>query len=329
MLGRRWRREGARRGVSPIIGTILILAMTIATLTIIFSFRFYTPASPPTMSFAIRTGGDTPVWGDPTDCQPLAFNGWSPNQPDSYPITDYSSTVQNTWNNDWWDQCEYFSESLPGYSTPGIFAPMNTTQIIFSTVSSTGIPLTDMNFTFVCNGALAPSPYTTTTDTVLVSGTLDAMTWNPGLSTTVPANAPLLGYCGGFDMGAEAGAAFGSEFDRLMIFVPIVATPNGQPASLLAVGDTIYIYIHNGGWPLDYACVTSGQPWANDAAICPPAPGHQNGIIGGPLLDVDDYHGAPPWCFTTPGACTIYISYTGSPSALLDTIPVYDLAPPA
>jgi flagellin-like protein len=329
MLTRRWRRSGARRAVSPIIGTILILAMTMAVLVIVFSFRFYLPPSAPTMNLAIRTGGDTPVWGDPTDCQPLPFNGWSPNQPNSYPISAYSATVQNQWDTNWWNQCEYFSEALPGYSTAGLFAPMNTTQIIFSTISSNDIPLADLNFTFVCNGALAPYPYQDNTTTVLVTGTLDTMTWNPGLSTTVPADAPLLHNCGGFDMGAEAGVSFGSEFDRLMIFAPIVATPGGQPASLLAVGDTIYVYIHNGGWPLDYACVVNGQPWAGDAAICPPAPGHANGIIGGPLLDVDDYHGAPPWCFSTPGACTIYLTYTGSPSALIATIPVYNLAPPA
>jgi len=311
----RWRHRRRSRGVAPIIATILVLAMTIAIFSILFSFKFYLPPSPPTVSFAIRSGGSTPVWGDPTDCQPLGT--WT------YPL---AASKDTSWGDAWWDQCEYFSESDPGYTTPGNFSLLNTTQIIFSSASSNAIPLSELNFTFVCNGADAPAPYTTSTTTVLVTGDLEQMVWNPGISTQVPAGAPTLGYCGGFDMGADAGAAFGTEFDRLMIFVPIVPFPGGNPASLLAVGDTIYVYIHNGGWPLDYACIEASggqppaQPWAGDTAICP------HGIVGSPLLDIDDYHGTPPWCFNTPGACTIYISYTGSPSALLDTIPVTALA---
>jgi flagellin-like protein len=305
----RWRRRARGRAVAPIIATILLLAMTMAVFSILFSFKFYTPPSPPATALAIRSGGSTPVWGDPTDCQPLGT--WE------YPL---AAADWAAWGNDWWNQCEYFSESLPGYTTPGNFSLLNTTQLIFSSMSAGNIPLDELNFTFICNGNYAPAPYTTDTDTVLLTGTLDEMVWNPGISTTVPANAPLLGYCGGFDMGAEAGAAFGSEFDRLMIFVPIVPFPDGNAATLLNVGDTIYIYVHNGGWPLDYACVVPTQPWAGDASICP------DGTVYHALLDVDDYHGTPPWCFNAPGACTIYISYTGNPSTLLATIPVSTLA---
>ncbi|MGA8542076.1 MAG: archaellin/type IV pilin N-terminal domain-containing protein [Thermoplasmata archaeon] len=304
----RWRRSH-RRGVAPIIATILLLGMTIAVFSILFSFKFATPPTPPTTGYAIRSGGSTPVWGDPTDCQPLGT--WS------YPLP---AGQQTAWGNDWWNQCEYFSESLPGYTTPGNFSLLNTTQLTFSSLSSGDIPLTDINVTFVCNGAYAPSPYTTSTNTILMQGTLDELTWNPGISTTVPANAPYLGYCGGFDMGAEAGVAFGAYFDRLLIFVPIVPFPGGNTASLLAAGDTIYVYIHNGGWPLDYACVVASQPWAGDPAICP------DGTVDHALLDVDDYHGTPPWCFNAPGACTLYITYTGYPSSLIAAIPVSSLA---
>jgi flagellin-like protein len=313
----RWRRHHGRRGVTPIIATILLLAMTISVFSILFSFRFATPPSPPSANLAIRSGGSTPVWGDPTDCQPLGT--WT------YPLTP---AQQVTWGNLWWDQCEFFSESLPAYTTPGNFSILNTTQLIFSSLSSADIPLDEVNLTFVCNGAYAPAPYTTTTNTVLLSGTLDEMVWNPGISTTVPANAPYLGYCGGFDMGEEAGVAFGAYFDRLLIFVPIVPFPGGNAASLLATGDTLYVYIHNGGWPLDYACVEDAdggaeppaQPWAGDAAICP------NGIVNHALLDVDDYHGTPPWCFNAPQACTIYLTYSGYPSTLIAAIPVANLA---
>jgi len=313
MALRGWPRRRRHRAVAGIIATILLLAITIAVFSILFSFRFVTPPTPPSTSLAIRSGGSTPVWGDPTDCQPLGV--WQ------YPL---AASQDDAWGQAWWQDCEYFSESLPGYTTPGNFSLLNTTQLIFSSMSSNDIPLDQINFTFICNGAYAPAPYTTDTNTVLVTGTLNELVWNPGLSTTVPTGAPYLGYCGGFDMGAEAGVAFGAWYNRLLIFVPIVPFPGGNAASLLATGDTLYIYIHNGGWPLDYACVEAtgawAQPWAGDAAICP------NGIVGHALLDIDDYHGTPPWCFNAPGACTIYLSYTGSPSTLLATIPVATLA---
>jgi flagellin-like protein len=305
----RWRRRFHRRGVAPIIATILLLAMTLSVFSILFTFRFATPPTPPSAAFAIRSGGSTPVWGDPTDCQPLGT--WT------YPLPAGRIAA---WDTGWWDECEYFSESLPGYTTPGNFSLLNTTQLIFSSLSSQDIPLDDVNLTFVCNGQYAPEPYTTNTTTVLLEGTLDELVWNPGISTTVPANAPYLGYCGGFDMGAEAGVAFGAYYNRLLIFVPIVPFPGGNAATLLATGDTTYFYIHNGGWPLDYACIEDGQPWGGDAAICP------NGNVGHPLLDIDDYHGTPPWCFNAPGACTIYLTYSGTPSTLLAEIPVSTLA---
>lgn len=293
----RWRRR-RRRGIAEIIGAVLLVALTLVAGVLLWSFRIYTPQTPPTVSFVFRSGGSNPVWGDPTDCQPLG--SWS------YPL---SSAYSNQWTNAWWNQCEY--------SVSGNFSAMNTTQIIVAGSSPNNIPLDQINLTFVCNGAYAPAPYTTTTNTVLISGTLASMTWFPG-STSQPApNAPYLGYCGGFDAGNDAGAAFGTLYNRLAIFVPVSAD-----TSLLMAGDTFYLYIHNGGWPLDYACITSGQPWGYDRSICP------NGITGAPLLDVDDYHGAPPWCFSSPQACTIYVTYTGTPGALLATIPVYSLAPP-
>ena len=308
------RRPRGRRAVSEIIATILLLAITIVAGTILWTFRIYTPPQAPSASFQYRSGGSNPVWGDPTDCQPLG--SWS------YPL---NPALDFQWGKAWWHECEYFSEDA--YPTPGNFSSLNTTQIIFRQLSSNDIPLSEVNLTFVCNGAYAPAPYTTDTTTVLLTGTLDTMTWFPGTEGQAPANAPYLGYCGGFDMGAEAGVAFGSLFTRLGIFVPLTNTSN-----VLQNGDTFYLYIHNGGYPLDYACVEDsgywGQPWAYDSAICPATRGNPSGITGGPLLDVDDYHGAPPWCFESPLACTVDISYTGYPSTLLASIPVYDLTPP-
>jgi flagellin-like protein len=309
----RWRRRRQRRGVAEIIGVILLVALTVTAGAILWTFRIYLPPAPPHAGFDIRSGGSNPVWGDPTDCQPSG--NWT------YPL---AASKDTEWGDGWWDQCEFFSEDE--YPTPGNFSSMNTTEIIFDQLSSSTLPLTDINFTFVCNGNYAPSPYTENENTILVTGSLATMTWFPGVEGEAPADAPYLGYCGGFDMGDEAGVAFGSLFTRLGIFEPLSAT---NPD--LENGDTFIVYIHNGGYPLDYACVEGGpddaqppgQPWYDDDLICP------SGITGGPLLDVDDYHGTPPWCFSSELACTIYLTYTGSPSTLLAKIPVYSLAPPA
>ncbi|MGA8664781.1 MAG: archaellin/type IV pilin N-terminal domain-containing protein [Thermoplasmata archaeon] len=309
---RLWRRR-RRRGVSEIIATVLLVAITIIAGTILWTFRVYTPPQPPTVAFDIPGGGSNPVWGDPTDCQPLG--SWT------YPL---SPSLDNQWGQAWWNQCEYFSEDE--YPTAGNFSSLNTTEIVFTQVSSPGLLLSELNFTFTCNGKDAPAPYTTQNTTVLLQGTLAQMTWFPGLSGSAPAG-PYLGYCGGFDMGDEAGVAFGSLFTRLGVFEPLT-----NATQYLVNGDLFIVYIHNGGYPLDYACIEASgpyaQPWAGDGLICPSTSGHPNGITGAPLLDIDDYHGAPPWCFSNPAACTIDISYTGQPSNLLLSIPVYDLTPP-
>ncbi len=294
---RRWRR-GSRRAVSEIIGAVLLVGLTLTAGIILWSFRIYTPPAPPQVSFHLGSGGSNPVWGDPTDCQPQG--NWT------YPL---AASLDSSWTNLWFQQCSS--------TVTGDFSPMNTSQITVQSSSPSNIPLNLVNITFVCNGALAPAPYTVGGTTVLVQGTLASMVWFPGSTSSPAPNAPHLGYCGGFHAGGFGGGAFGTYYNRLALFVPI-----SQGVSVLQSGDTFLLYIHNGGWPLDYACVTSGQPWGFDPSICP------NGVIGGPLLDVDDYHGAPPWCFTNPAACTIYVTYTGTPSTLLATIPVYSLAPP-
>ncbi len=294
----RLRRPRGRRAVSEVIATILLLAITIVAGTILWTFHVYTPTTAPTSSFIYRSGGSNPVWGDPTDCQPIGT--WT------YPL---AASKELTWYNNWDQDCEN--------TVTGNFSSLNTTQVIFNQLSSNSLPLSEIQMTFVCNGAYAPAPYTDNAVTVLLNGSLASMTWIPGETSSPPANAPYLGYCGGFDMGDEAGVAFGSLFTRLGIFVPL-----SNSSSVLANGDTFYLYIHNGGYPLDFACVSTYQPWGNDILICP------DGTTGGPLLDIDDYHGAPPWCFESILACTIYFTYTGSPSTVLGEIPVYDLTPP-
>jgi flagellin-like protein len=308
---RRWRRA-PRRGVAEVLGAILLVALTVTAGVILWSFRIYTPSEPPTVSFQIRTGGSNPVWGDPTDCQPW---GYSLSQ---YPL---SGGALNRWAGNWWDSAS--SGSWWGEcenSVTGNFSTLNTTQIIISAHTPADIPLSSIDFTFVCNNASSNGG-----TTILVNGSLASMTWFPGLSSSPAPNAPLLGSCGTFNAGGYGGGAFGTYYNRLALFVPL-----NQNISILENGDTFILYIHNGGWPLDFECVAnaagvffSGETPGNGCQHT----SHGNAIAI-PQNDYDDYHGAPPWCFTTPGACTIYLTYAGSPSALLATIPVYSLAPP-
>ena len=290
---RSWRRPRLR-GVSEIVGTILLLGLTIAAGVILWSFRIDPAQSPPQVSFSIRSGGANPVWGDPTDCQP--WGTWH------YPLR---SSQWGTWETEWLNQCYPYNIYTNAPQLPtGNFSLLNTSQLIVSGVSATNIPLADINFEFVCHNSTA-----TGGTTILVQGSLAAMSWFPGQSIAPSvSNPPTLGYCGNFDASNFGGGAFGTLYNRLGIFVPISGN-----SSTLQAGDTFILYIHNGGWPIDYECA---DPYLYG---CGPSI---------PSSDADDYHGAPPWCFTSETACSIELSYTGNPATLLASIPVYSLAPP-
>jgi hypothetical protein len=295
-ISRRPRR--GHGGISQIIGVVLLVALTIVAGVILWSFRINPPASPPTVSFSIRSGSSNPTWGDPTDCQPLGH--WT------YPL---ASGEYNTWSNAWYNQCYA--------GTTGNYSLLNTSLWIVSAVSPGNLPLSEIQFQFVCNNNSA-----TGGTTVMVSGSLASMVWFPGVSTQPAPDAPHLGYCGNFDAGNWSGVsgltpANGSLYNRLGMFVPLT-----QGSTVLNSGDTFILYLHNGGWPITFLCVAAAvglyASWdcpSGDAAV--------------PQLDYDDYHGAPPWCFTTEGACTIDLTYTGSPATLLAQVPVMSLAPSA
>jgi flagellin-like protein len=258
---RRWLRSG-RRGVSEVVGAVLLISLTLVAGIILWTFHINTPPSPPQVTFAFRSGTSNPVWGDPTDL--------SPN---------------------------------------GTYSVMPTSQIIVAGVSSTSIPLTRVNLAFICNGLdgqATPAqggrgPGNNTT--VLISGSLASMTWYPGFGS-YPSSGPKLGWCANFNAGGYGGGAFGVFFNRLGLFDPLT-----KGAIVLESGDTFLLYIHNSGLPLDWS-----------RADCSPNPV--------PCSDQDDYHGAPPWCFTDPGACTIVLTYTGNPSTTLAAVSLVDLAPP-
>jgi flagellin-like protein len=171
----------------------------------------------------------------------------------------------------------------------GNFSLMNATSITITSVTPTNIPLNQIWFYFLCHNT-TPVPETTT----LVGGSLAAMTWFPG-STTGPApGAPTLGWCGSFDANGFGGGAFGTLYNRMGIFTPI-----RQGVSVLEPGDTFILYVHTPGSVYD--------PQDN-----------------GP--DTDDYHGAPAWCFSTPGACEIKLVYAGATQQLLADIQIYSIS---
>lgn len=329
-LHRRWRRA-RRRGIAEIIGVVLLVALTLIAGIILWSFRIYTPPAPPSINFVIRSGGSNPVWGDPTDCQPWGYDL-------SFYTATQSSANLTTWlgkssdgptTKTWYGQC---GDGDDGAVT-GNYSALNSTEFIISAHSPSNIPLADIDFTFVCNNASDLGG-----TTVLLNGSLASMTWFPGSTTAAAADAPYLGYCGSFDARDYGNAAVSTLYNRLALFVPL-----NQGVSSLENGDTFILYIHNGGYPLDFECVanaagiefdgeTASNGCQHTSTTCTGSGTHQvctTTDIGVPQLDYDDYHGAPPWCFTSQGACTIYLTYTGTPSTVLATIPVYALAPPS
>ncbi len=194
----------------------------------------------------------------------------------------------STYMHAWWNDCEY--------SNNGTYNRMNATAIIFTQVSQP-ISLADIQFSFVCFNS-TPSPMTT----YLVQGSLQSMSWFPGSSQSISTNAPKLGSCGTFNASGYGGGAFSVYYNRLGFFQTLTAN-----ATLLAPGDTFILYIHSAGSVLEA-----------------PSPIERASTWGHP--DFDDFHGAPSWCFTTPGACSIRLIDTGvTPATLLAIIPIYTL----
>ncbi|MCI4368294.1 MAG: hypothetical protein L3K09_01845 [Thermoplasmata archaeon] len=245
--------------MTPVIATVIMVLIGVATGVVLWSFKIPYPASQVRVSYIAENAGKSPVWGDPTDCVP------------------YGNYVM--YSNPWWNA--YFLQCQTNLD--GNYSTMNSTQISFTAHSPQNIPLSEIQFTFECNGT-----------TALVSGSLAAMTWFPGVSSSPAPNAPHLGWCGTFHAGGFGGGAFGTLYNRLGIFVPL-----SQNSTVLQDGDTFILYIHTAGSVYD--------PFS-----------------GGP--DTDDFHGAPSWCFTVPGDCTIYLTYTGVPQTLLATIPLIDVS---
>jgi hypothetical protein len=295
-----------------------LVALTLVAGTILWTFHIYTPPSPPTISFVIHTGGSNPAWGDPTDCQPQGYNlnFYRVNQTTGALRTWVGNYSDQATAHTWYGQC---GDSKWG-SVSGNFSLLNTSEFVITAHSPGTILLSQIDFTFICNNASNRGG-----TTILVNGSLSSMTWFPGSGTLAP-GAPYLGYCGNFDAGSST-AANGIYYNRLGLFQQL---NTGDDA--LQNGDTFILYIHNGGWPLDFMCVANAAGIVFDGQN-PPS---WNGCLaldhsGNPeplvTMDYDDYHGAPPWCFTSMNACTIELRYMGYPSTVLAKIPVFELAP--
>lgn len=126
--------------------------------------------------------------------------------------------------------------------------------------------------------------------TSLVNGTFAAMEVIPGSGNNPSSGSPALGKCGTWKPSASGNQA--TYFNRLAFFDQI-----DPHATVLENGDIFVVYQH----PLATFCDRNGN--------CPD----------------DDYHGAPPWCFTVSAACTITITYTASPYSVIATIPMLEI----
>lgn len=281
---RRYWRTRRRRAVSPIIATILLVGMTIAAGVILWMFRITPPAPPPTVFYTAQGGLTYPVWGDPTDCRPVL-----PQPTSFYTSGGTGNPNWPTYSTAWTNQCQR--------STTGTYNMMNVSEISITKISQP-IPLSAVEFEFVCHNN-TPTPITT----VFVAGSLKAMSWFPGSSQSIPANAPTINSCATFNASNFGGGSFSTFYNRLGFYEPLTLN-----ATLLQSGDAFILYVHT-----------------RDSVLEAPSPIESSSKWN--LPDADDYHGAPPWCFSNPGACTIFLVDTATPShTVLATIPVTALA---
>lgn len=127
--------------------------------------------------------------------------------------------------------------------------------------------------------------------TILLSGSLQALEVVPGTGSSPGASSPTLGNCGTWTPNSYGFGA--TYFNRLGYFQQVQ-----RGATTLTNGDQLVIYVHPAG---DFKDMSRHAP-------------------------DDDYHGAPPWCFTVASACQIYLTYGTNPASLLATIPVSSVA---
>lgn len=211
-----------------------------------------------------------------------------PNSPTYYLGNGTHDPRYSTYMNAWTNDCQNANN--------GTYNQMNVTEIVFTQISQV-VPLVNIQFNFLCHNE-TPAPMTT----FLVRGSLAAMSWFPGSSQSLSLNAPKLGSCGTFNASGFGGGVNGVYYNRLGFFKPLATNEN-----LLLPGSSFVLYIHT------YNSVRE-------------APSPLEGQLSWYKNDIDDFHGAPTWCFTTPGACTIDLVDTAiSTQPIIASIPVYNI----
>lgn len=210
-----------------------------------------------------------------------------PNPPSYYLGPHKSYSLYNTYMYAWWVDCEF--------GNTGTYNSMNVSEIQITGVSAS-IPLADIEFQFVCTNT---TPRYIQTD--FVQGPLDAMEWVPGSSQSLSPQAPVLKSCATYDPNqVYRGAANSIYYNRLGYFDPVDSQSN-----YLSPKQTIVIYVHTPNSVLE-------------------APNPIEPVRAWNVSDGDDYHGAPPWCFTVPGACTVNLLDTQwNPAVILVSVPLY------
>ncbi len=265
------------------MAAVLLIGITVAAGVLLWTFRFDTVSPTPTVYYTAQAGLTYPVWGDPTDCWPVLPYSWS------YYLGNGSGDARwNTYMTAWNSQC------LNGNT--GLYNAMNATEIVITQVSQP-VRLADIQFNFLCHND-TPTAMTT----FLVRGSLQAMSWFPGSSQTLPSNAPKLWSCGTFNASGYGGGAFSVYYNRLGFFKPLTFG-----ATQLEAGDAIVLYVHSKNAVLEAPSPIEPQStWNHD--------------------DFDDFHGAPTWCFTDPNACSVVLVDTALKSQpVLATIPLVSL----
>lgn len=263
----------------------LTVLITVLLVVAIYMIKFPLKPSPPTVLYQAVTDTKRPVWGDPTDCYPIL-----PYNPSYYLANGTGNTTDenryNTYMNAWWNDCEYGDN--------GTYNMMNVTLIEITQVS-TPIPLSDVEFQFVCTNTTPKY-----VSTVLVEGMLSAMEWEPGQSQNLSSTAPTLGKCATFD--ASGDGANSVYYNRMGYFDPI-----NFNVQVLSPGQTMVVYVHTPDSVLE-------------------APNPIEPVSTWNISDGDDYHGAPEWCFTVPNSCMVNLLDTQwTPAVLLVSVPLYQL----
>lgn len=200
-LQRRGGRRGASlRGISTIIGTILLVGISITAGLLLWTFQPKVGSTTPSFTYQAIGSVPEPVWGDGSDCT----------------------------------------------GTPQICASLPSSFIVVTSHYPSVIALTQLTFTFICNG------------TVYLTSTLANMEWVPGTSGSPSGSAPQLGSCGSYTPPHAA-------FNRFAFFDQ--ATPG---AISLENGDSIVVFDRTFLPQPGLTCLTTGGSCDDDFHGIPP-----------------------------------------------------------